>query len=217
MSQEFIREVDEELQRDRLVALARRWGPLLALLVLALVGGVAGKVAWDWRQERNRQEWAAAFDVADALLRSGKLDEAAAAFAALASGSSGAAGVALLRHAQVLEAAGKQDDALAAYRRLADDARQDDLLRAAARLAVIAREIDTAEPGALMAALEPETQAGRPFRLTALELLADAQLRAGEVTKARETLDRIDQDALTPAAMRARIAELRAALGDAPS
>lgn len=217
MSQEFIREVDEELQRERLLALARRWGPFGVLLVLALLGGVVGKVGWDWWQERNRQALAASLDAADALARSGKLDEAAAAYAAIASGSSGAAGVAQLRQAQVLEAAGKQADALAAYRRLADDPSQDELLRGAARLAVIAREIDTAEPAALIAALEPETEAGRPFRLTALELLADAQLRAGELGKARETLERIDQDALTPAAMRARIAELRAALGDAPS
>ena len=55
-SEEFIREVDEELRRDRfahaVAALRRPWSWALAVLIVA---GTAGKVGWDhWRRRRAR-------------------------------------------------------------------------------------------------------------------------------------------------------------------
>ena len=40
-SDSFINEVSEELRRDRLFALMRRWGWLAGLVVLAIVGAAA--------------------------------------------------------------------------------------------------------------------------------------------------------------------------------
>ena len=80
----FIREVDEELQRDRMAMLWKRFGPLIIALASFVVLATAGNVAWDAWQARQLEQQGAAFAQAEATLDGNDPIAAAAEFAALA-------------------------------------------------------------------------------------------------------------------------------------
>src|SRR6056297_2951729 len=58
----FIDEVTEEVRRDRMYLLLRRWGWIGVVVVLAVVGGAA------WNEYRKAQETATAQALGDAIL-----------------------------------------------------------------------------------------------------------------------------------------------------
>ncbi len=76
-SESFIEEVTEEVRRDRLFGLMRRYGWIAILVVLALVGGAA------WNEWRKAQDAAAAQAAGDALIAALSADDSAARVSAL--------------------------------------------------------------------------------------------------------------------------------------
>jgi hypothetical protein len=216
-SDEFIREVDEELRRDRLLSLWQRYGRTLIALVVLLVVGVA---AWEgWKAWRGRQMAAAA----EALLAierdmaAGRWAEAASAFAATAEGGEpGPATIARLREAAALARAGDADAVAAALGALADRADADPLLRQLATLLLAQHALDSADPAELRSRLVPLAEAGQPWRNAARELLALLALRAGDMAQARTLLDSIVDDVDSPPGLRQRAAALRDNLQAAP-
>ena len=71
-SEEFIREVDEELRRDRIAMLWRRYGSVVLAVAVLIVLGTAGKVGWDqWRHRQGAAE-AMRFVAAERALAAGQ-------------------------------------------------------------------------------------------------------------------------------------------------
>lgn len=62
-SDSFISEVSEEVRRERFYGFLRRWGWLIALLLLAIIGGSA---TYQWMKHRERVSAAAAGDALSA-------------------------------------------------------------------------------------------------------------------------------------------------------
>lgn len=213
-SDEFIREVDEELQREKLGDLWKRYGGLVVGAAVAVVLATAGWVGWQRWQENRRAQEAASFAERELVARSGSPTEAAAGLLDFAQDASpGFAAVARL-HAAALAGRGKDEaGALAALDAVAADASADPLLRDAARLLAASRRLEVEDPRALVASLEPLAADGAPWRHAARELLAAAQLRAGARQDAVATLHRLVEDAEAPASLRGRAAELLEALG----
>lgn len=216
-SDEFIREVDEELRRDRLLSIWQRYGRALIALVVLLVVGVA---AWEgWKAWRGRQMAAAA----EALLAierdmaAGRWAEAASAFAVTAEGGEpGPAMIARLREAAALGRAGDADAVAGALGVLADRSDADPLLRQLATLLLAQHTLDSADPAELRSRLVPLAEAGQPWRNSARELLALLALRAGDTGQARALLDSIVDDVDTSPALRQRAEALRDNLQAAP-
>ncbi len=74
---QFIREIEEELRRDRLVKLWERYGHYAvgaAVLIVALTAGWRG---WDWYQTREGIKAGSRFEAALGLAESGKQADAA--------------------------------------------------------------------------------------------------------------------------------------------
>jgi hypothetical protein len=208
----FAREVDEELRVDRLTALWRRWRFVIIGAAVALVLGTAASVGWDAWRERVRMADARAFDAAlQAHTEAGPTADALAAMAAEA--STGYRAIARLTAAQLYVSAGEPDRARDMLAAVAADGGVPERYRDLARLLDIARSFDEMAPEAVIAELEPLAEAGAPWRHSARELVAAAQIEAGDRTGAVETLDRLVDDAETPQALRGRARELRAALG----
>lgn len=211
---EFIREVDEELQRDRMAALWQRWGSWViaaAVLLVAVVAGINGWRAW---QERARKAEAVSFAAAERLLAESRPADAAQAFETIArSADSGFAQLARLAEAEARLAAGDRAGAATALEPLASDSSADPLLRELANLLIAAHRIDTADPNDLRSRLEPLAAPRSPWRHTARELLATLALRTGDEARARGLLEELVKDAGTPAAQRRRIEQLLQALG----
>jgi hypothetical protein len=216
-SEEFIREVDEELRRDRLGALWRRYGALVVAAALVLIAGTAAAVAWGQWRERAQAAEAARFAAAGSVLQTAAAD-AAGRFAALAAeGDTGFADLARLKEAEARLAAADPAGAVAAVEGLAarGDA-ADPILRDLAALLAAERRLEAGEdPEALRQALEPLAAAGAPWRHQARELLALAAIRAGRLEDARTLLGELGREAGVSPSQQRRAEELLQAIGGA--
>jgi hypothetical protein len=209
---DIFREIDEELRRDNLLALWSRYGRYIiaiAVLALAVAGGIA---AWRAHQLAERQVQSARFASALALARAGKTGEAAAIFATIAKEGGGYAELASFEDAGLLAKSGDRKKAAAAYDRIAADSNVGPAFRQLASLLAVMQELPEADPKATIARLAPLTAAGNPWRPTALELTAAAELKRGDNKAALVIYKALADDLSAPHNLRARAAEMTAAL-----
>ena len=213
--EQLFREVDEEVRRDRFEALWKRYGKF-AVGGAGLVAAVAvAVVLWLQFQERQRIEAGDRFSAAVQLAASGELEQAAEEFAALAeSADSGYRMLARLRQAALLVELGDNDDAITLYDELAADRGVDGVYRDLATLLSVTNQADDGDPGTLIERLDDLTRDGNPWRFSAKELTGVIAIRAGDNARARELFTDLSGDLDAPAGVRARAAELLAALGD---
>lgn len=206
----FIEEVTEEVRRERLFALLRRWGWLGILAVLLLVGGAAFN---EWRKARDM---AAAQALGDALLAAQAAPDPAGALAGLA-GDGTPAEAAVLVDFLLAEQELAAGDTQAAAARLEARAAMPDLPElwrdlAALRAVALGRSLgQSAEARRL--ALTPLAAPGRPYRLLALEELALIDLETGDRPGAIARLREILADAETTPDLRERSRAALTALG----
>jgi hypothetical protein len=202
---DIFQEVDEEVRRERLEQLWKRYGNYIiaaAILVLACIGAWRGYIYWE---ERKAAEAGAAYEAASALADAGKHSEAEAAFAKL--GNEGTAGYRSLARFREAAQLGLSDPkaAVAAYDALAKNASLGPSMRDLATVRAALLLVDTAQYQELRTRLEPLTATDRPFRHSARELLAFAAWRAGDSTAARQWIDAVIGDPTTPGSIRTRV------------
>lgn len=215
---EFIREVDEAVRQDRWLKLWQQYGAYVIGAALAIVIGTAAGVGWRAWQESQRQAEAEAYMAATELLREGRAAEAAAAFEALArDADSGYAVLARLQAAQALGEAGDTAGKLDVLEQLAGDGAAAPLYRDLGELLAAQAQFGESSPDDLTSQLAALTDADNPWRYSALELSALAQLRAGDTEAARATLTQLVDDPRTPPSLSRRAAELLSALGGPPA
>lgn len=210
---DIFREVDEEIRRERLGALGRRFGPyILAVVLLALA--VAGGAAW-WRshQAHERVKDAAALMQAQGLLDSGKPKEAADAFAHLAdTGGGGYPTLARFQQAEALLAAKDRKGAVAALDGIAANS-DDAVFRQLAQLKAALIQVGDAPRPEVEKRLAPLMDPNSPFRYSAREARAAAALQAKDREAALSMLQQLAEDPDAPRGVQHRARELLAALG----
>jgi len=212
---DIFNEVDEEIRRDRMMAIWRRYGVFFIAAAVVLVLAVGGYEGWKAWQQKRAVEDAAAFGAAVELSRDGKHAEAAAAFRRLAAeGTPGYRTIASLRAAAAEAAAGDLGLAVLAYEQAAKDSAAAPLYRELAELMAAYERLDQADLAEMRRRLEPIAGDG-PWRHLARELLGLAALKAGDTAAARKSFAEVADDAAAPAGARARSAELLASLKDA--
>ena len=115
-------EIDEDIRRERLQKLWKRFGPHLIGLALLIVVGIGGWRGYQYMEAQKAAEASAQFEAAAALAESGKQAEADAALAKIAaeSGSPAYRTIARLRQAASL-AASDPKAAVAAFDAIAAD------------------------------------------------------------------------------------------------
>jgi hypothetical protein len=213
VTDDIIREIDDEVRRDQYIKLAKRYAPQITavVVVLALAGG--GFFAWQQYKRSRAQREAGEFAAAMTLESSGKLKEAAEAFQALA--SEGSTGYRALAGLQAAAARAQQGDIAAAvvlYDNLAADASIEQRFRDLARLLAAQRMLDTAAPEQLDERLKPILGADSLWHYSARELAALVRLKAGDVAGARKAFTELSDDLGAPADLRSRATEMLAAL-----
>ncbi len=210
---DIFREIDEELRRDNFLKLWQRYGKYVIVAAVVLVAATAVAAGWREYLSRQRQAEGVRYAAALDLARQGKDQEAAGAFAGIAQNSNaGRAVLARLEEAALKAKAGDQPGALALYQSIANDGAADQAYRDLANLLAARLELDK-DPKDAAARLAPLTDAGNPWHASALELTAIAALDQGDKTKARATYQRLADDLAAPQGVRARAAEMVAALG----
>jgi hypothetical protein len=209
---DIFREIEDELRRDNLLKLWQRYGKYViavAVFVLLVAGAIVG-----WREHRasERRAEGARFSSALALARAGKEAEATEAFAMLAREGGGYGVLAAFEHAEFLAKSGNDTAAIAAYDRLAADAAIDPEYRDLAVLLSVMHGLAKGDPKAAIERLKPLTAVGNPWRASALDLTAAAKLQAGDRSGALAIYKQLADDLTAPRGLRARAAELAAAL-----
>jgi hypothetical protein len=200
-AEELFREVDEELQREKLLGLWRQYGGWVIAAVVVVIVGVAAFLGWQRWQEHSRRAQAQDFAQVMQTFAAKRYPEAALGLSRFAATASpGFATVARFDEARAQIEAGDQKAALATLSALADDPKVDPLFRSLASLLDVSRQIDTAEPKDLIKRLQPLTASGTPWRQPARILLATAALRAGDKKMARKALEDVKEDATAPVA-----------------
>lgn len=210
---DIFREVDEDLRRENLEKLWKRYGKFVIAFVAVVVVAVAGFQAWKSYDRQRREAQSDEFAAALATARAGDLGEATNALNELSDpGGGGYAGLAALERARLLAESGDVDAAVALWDRIAADSGLGAGFRNVATLLSVLHQIDQGDPGALRARLEPLAEPGAPFRGSALELMAALALRSGDTAAARELYTKVADDQDLPRNLRARAAQMLAAL-----
>lgn len=213
-SDSFIEEVTEEVRRDRLFALMKRYGWIAVLAVLLLVGGAAYN---EWRKASAR---AAAEATGDAMIAALQIEDPAAraqALAAIEPDSAGARAVAALLAAGEMIDAGKTDDAIALLRTVADNADLPLIYRQVATFKMLTAEGRTRPAEERRQGFEALVGPASQLRLLAEEQLAFIDIEEGKRDAALARLREIASDSQATAGLRRRATQLIVALGGDPA
>ena len=209
---DIFREIEDELRRDNLLKLWQRYGKYViavALLALAIAGGI---VAWRDYQTSERRAQGARYSSALALVREGKAADAAKLFGVLAREGGGYSLLARFGEAEMLAKSGDRKAAIAVYDQIADGSGTDPEFRGLAVLLSVMHGLLDGDPKMAIERLQPLTASGNPWRASALDLSAAAKLKSGDRDGALEIYKQLADDLSAPQALRARAAEMAAAL-----
>lgn len=210
----FIREVDEELQRDRIANLWKRFGPLvisLALLVILLTGA---KVAWDAWQRHELEQQGAAFAIAEGLLAAEDRAGAIESFSALAdSQDANAAALSRFREADARILSGDKGAALSLLDGIAVASDVDSIFRDVALITAAQHRLDEGDISAALDSLEVRAEPGSAMHYSEQETIALGKLEGGTLPEAAELLRQLQADTTAPGDMRRRAGELLDSIG----
>lgn len=208
-SETFIDEVTEEVRKDRLFGLMRRYGWIAVLMVLIVVGGTA------FSEFRKAQVTSAAQAAGDEILTALEIDDDAARAAALAAidATGGAGAVTGLLAAADLVETGNTDAAASTLTAIATDPEAPQVYRDLAALKSVMAQRDTFPVDERRAALAGLAAPGAPFRLIAQEQLALMNVETGETEAAMAQFVAISQDAEVTRGLRERAFSMIVALG----
>lgn len=199
----FIDEVSEEVRRDRLYSLMRRWGWVPILVVLGIVGGAAYN---EWSKAQS-QATSQAFG--DALLGALDADDTEARLAALAAVDVPTAEAGIILALLSAGEAANDDDRAGAASMLRAAADAPGLEERYSHLALLKAEmLDPAPLDEARLVLEAIAAPGAPYSALAEEQLALMEIRAGDLNAGLDRLRAIERSAAATAGLQQRAAQL---------
>lgn len=209
---DIFREIDEELRRENFLKLWSRYGKYVLIVVVLAVAIAGAIVAWREHQASERRAQSGRYSAALALVREGKNADAAKLFAGLAQEGGGYGLLASFEEAELLAKSGDRKGAIVAYDNLAGSSGIDREFRDLAVLLSAMHGLPDGDPKIAVERLQRLTENGNPWRASALELTAAAKLKGGDRNGARDTYKTLADDQSAPQRLRARAAEMAAAL-----
>jgi hypothetical protein len=213
----FVNEVDESLRQDRMLTLAKKYGPWLIGAFVVFLAGVAIFIGWrDYRQDQGRaqgDEYAAA----QQLAADGNLEGAKTEFERMTGeGPEVYRVMSRLERAAILQTEGDLEAALAEFDRAAEDA-NDPIMRDTARLRAAYIVAETQDFEALQTRLQPLIESESRLSYLARELLGIEAWEAGHLDLARDTLQNLTLAFDAPEAVQQRAQIALSVIGPAPA
>jgi hypothetical protein len=214
LSDDIFREIDEDLRRDRVENLWRRHGRLVIGAAVLLVVGTGGFQVWRHSQQSTAEAAGLAYFKAVQLAEQ---DPAAAAASFEGIGAGKAAGYAVLARIQAavikLKNGGDKPGGMAGLRAVAADSGVDQPYRDLALLLSAEYAIDDEPAASIIERLKPLTAESNPWRFSARELTALAEIKGGDKAAGIKTYQQLADDLDAPAGLRARATAIVEALG----
>lgn len=213
-NESFMREVDENLRRDRLEGFAKTYGVWIAVAVVLFLAAVGGWLYWQSvQQEEAAQRSEELMSIYDDI-GAGNLDRAQQRLQPLEeSGNEMVRALALLTDAAIALQENDRQSALANYRTIAADEDMPDPYRNLALVRSTAIEFDSLKPEEVISRLQPLAEAGNPWFASAGELTAMAYLKQGQKERAGRVFAAIAKDETVPVTMRSRAVQIAGSLG----
>jgi hypothetical protein len=202
---DIFNEIEEDLRRERMTRLWKRFGPVVVAAAVLIVLGVSGMRAWEWYSAKQAEETGGRFEAALALTRQdNNSTQAEAALDAIA--KDGPGGYALLGRFRAASELAVTDKSAAAARfdAIAGDISVPSLARDLARIRAALILVDTGSQAEVASRVEPLAATGNSWRHSAREILALAAWKAGNVADTRRWAQELISDAETPQGARAR-------------
>jgi hypothetical protein len=204
---DIFREVEEEVRRERIEKLWKKYGDHVIALAALVVIGAAGVQLYRVYEQREALKASATFVAASQLLERGQPAAAAASFVSLAkSAPGGYAQVSRLAEADALFASGRRGDAIRIYRQIAEAS--DAYLGAVSRLHAAWAIADGAPRSDVETLLAPLTDPANPWHNMAREVLAYEDLRSGRTAEAQKAYERIAAESDAQSALHTRAAAM---------
>ena len=214
ISDTFVREVDENLRRDRMRDFAKQYGGWLIAAVVLFLAASGGFIYWQqYKQQRSEHQVEQLAEVfktigsGDTATASKQLDDLSQ------SGSKGVRATALFTRGAVAIQQNNVKLAIAKYREIAGDDGLPKAYRDAALIRQTALEFDQLQPQETIARLEPLAKPGEPWFGSAGELTALALAKQGKRAEAGQLFAAIARDNTVPSSIRERAMQLAASFG----
>lgn len=212
----FLREVQEDIRRERMARIWDQYGMLIIGAAVLLVAGVGTYKYMEYRTRVDREEAGVRFEAAARLAGQGKAEEARKAFADLSSGSpAGYVALAKLRAAGSLAGADKAAEAVALYDGVARDSAVDPLLRDYAAVQAALLRVDVADWTEMQNRLKDVVNEKNSWRNSARELLGLSAMRAGRDDDAKKAFEQILGDRAAPPSLVERARTMMTVLTEA--
>ena len=213
-NQTFLREVDENLRRDRMREFGTKYGGWLVVAVVLFLAASGGFI-W-WQQHKVQQSEKQVQQLAEIFKNIGagapgnapqQLDELAA------NGSKAVRASALFTRAALAIQDNDLKLAIAKYGEIAGDSSLPQPYRDAALIRQTALEFDSLQPQQVISRLEPLTKPGTPWFGSAGEMTALALIKQGQKAQAAQLFAAIAKDTSVPESIRGRSVQIAGTLG----
>jgi hypothetical protein len=201
----FVREVNEELRRERMQNLWKRFGLLGIGVAVLVVIAVAGYQGWTYYQASVAASNGDAFTAALEQLEGDNPEAGLEALTAIAAdGTPAYAALAQLRAGNEQAKAGNLDQALALFNEVSGKSSAPDFLQDFATLRAGQIMVDTATLDEVTAKLQNLTNDGSAYRFSANEAVALAAYKAGEYEQAQTGFEALVNTQGSPRALAQR-------------
>lgn len=209
----FIDEVNEEVRRDRLFALLKRYGWIGGLLVVLIVGGAAWS---EFRKASARAEAEALGDGMIAALGENAPDARVDALTGLSTSNPTAQALVAMLTASEAQRGGDIETAVEELNAVAINPDVDEIYRQIAGFKALTLQADTLDATTRRQQFEALSVAGSPLRLLALEQLALIDVAEGDDAAAIARYQSILEDAAVTSDLQQRALQVIVALGGSP-
>ncbi|MGN7158604.1 tetratricopeptide repeat protein [Sphingomonas sp. SAFR-052] len=218
----FIREVDDEMRREQMSAIGRRYGLWIIGAVLLALAAFGGWTWWQHHQTSLAAEQGEQLATALDEIAQGRVAQGTAEVAKLTTSDRDAVrATALLTQADLLLSKNDQKGAAAAFGKVAADESLAQPFRDMALVRQTAVEYDSLQPQQVIDRLRGLADKGSPWLGSAGEMVAVAYLRQNKLQQAGQTFALIAQTDGVPQSLRARAVQMAGSLGvdavDAPA
>ena len=214
ITETFVREVDENLRRDRLRDFGKKYASWMIAGVVLFLAAAGGLIYWQNYRAQQSEKQVEQLSQLFNDIGSGKTTGAAQKLDALSSRGSKSVS-ASARFARAALALQENDTKLATakYREIASDDGLPQPYRDAALIRQTALEFDSLRPDLVITRLQPLTKPGNPWFGSAGEMTAMALIKQGKKTEAGRLFAAIARDKQVPESLRARSVQIASTLG----
>ncbi|MBL4802695.1 MAG: tetratricopeptide repeat protein [Emcibacter sp.] len=213
MSEEFIREVDEDLRHKQLTNLWKKYGSYVITFLVGIILFVAGNVTLKNYNENKYAEVAELYGTAEKNVVANDMDEALKNLELLSDTTvSGYQILVAFKKADIEVSKGDLDAAIVTLDKLTNTSNVEKVYRDLANLKATMLALDTTSYDDIKSRLAPLTIEGNIWKYMAKELLAMAALNAGNGEEAKRLLLELEQDLEAPQDVKIRAKDFKSVI-----